>query len=240
MRHAPAMAVRAGERVRVVHLPICEPERAGVAGSALRVEGPAGLGEGGAGLKIGDLARLTGKTTRALRLYEEMGLLTPDTRSDGGFRLYDAQAAVRVQWISQLQELGFSLHEIQDIVLGAAGHGVPREAMARVRGHFTTKLRDVADQIQRLQTLQGELARSLAYLESCQGCSASESTRVPAARVCASCADHGDEPTPSLIQGLTVARLGHEARAAPSVAALPPDAPPPASRPGPLTRGRNS
>ena len=41
-------------------------------------------------LKVGDLARKTGKSVRALRLYEELGLLQPRTRSDGGFRLYGA------------------------------------------------------------------------------------------------------------------------------------------------------
>ena len=39
-------------------------------------------------LRIGDLAEKTGKTKRALRLYEEMGLLVPSERSSGGFRLY--------------------------------------------------------------------------------------------------------------------------------------------------------
>ena len=36
-------------------------------------------------LKVGELAEKTGKTVRALRLYEERGLLTPSTRSQGGF-----------------------------------------------------------------------------------------------------------------------------------------------------------
>ena len=46
---------------------------------ALRKEPPADL-------KIGDLAKATGKTQRALRLYEEMGLLAPSERTLGGFR----------------------------------------------------------------------------------------------------------------------------------------------------------
>ena len=39
-------------------------------------------------LKVGELARRTGKTARAIHLYEELGLLTPAVRSKGGFRLY--------------------------------------------------------------------------------------------------------------------------------------------------------
>ena len=44
-------------------------------------------------LRVGDLARQTGKTVRAIHLYEELGLLAPATRSSGGFRLYDSNGA---------------------------------------------------------------------------------------------------------------------------------------------------
>src|SRR5262245_57158541 len=55
-------------------------------------------------LKVGELARLSGKTVRALHLYEERGLLEPIERSKGGYRLYAEDALVRVRWISKLQE----------------------------------------------------------------------------------------------------------------------------------------
>ena len=42
-------------------------------------------------LKIGELAKLSGKSVRALHLYEELGLLTPAERSKGGFRLYGTE-----------------------------------------------------------------------------------------------------------------------------------------------------
>ena len=64
-------------------------------------------------LKIGELARETGKTVRALHLYEELGLLKPAQRTDGGFRLYAPDARSRVEWISKLQDMGFSLNEMQ-------------------------------------------------------------------------------------------------------------------------------
>ena len=56
-------------------------------------------------LKVGDLARQTGKSVRALHLYEELGLLHPTARSHGGFRLYDATA-------KHMQDV--SLQEFQD------------------------------------------------------------------------------------------------------------------------------
>ena len=42
-------------------------------------------------LKVGELAKRTGKTVRAIHLYEELGLLAPAVRSKGGFRLYSRQ-----------------------------------------------------------------------------------------------------------------------------------------------------
>ena len=63
-------------------------------------------------IRIGDLARLTGKTVRAIHLYEELGLLEPATRSRGGFRLYEQTAIDRLRWIDLLHGLGFSLQEI--------------------------------------------------------------------------------------------------------------------------------
>ena len=66
-------------------------------------------------MKIGELARKTGKTVRALHLYEEMGLLKPG-RSEGGFRLYGPDELARVYWIGKLQKMGFKLAQIQSLL----------------------------------------------------------------------------------------------------------------------------
>src|SRR5512145_3545715 len=67
-------------------------------------------------LRVGDLARLTGKTVRAIHLYEELGLLEPATRSSGGFRLYERSAIERMRWIDLLHGMGFSLHEMSELL----------------------------------------------------------------------------------------------------------------------------
>lgn len=156
------------------------------------------------GWKIGELAKQSGKSTRALRLYEELGLLVPQSRSAGGFRLYAHDALERVRWIGQLQTLGFTLQDIQEAVQATAGEPLPREAMSRVRKLFTDKLGEVAGQIRELRNLQQEIAAALAYLESCPSCSidGSEDAQVSTA-ACSSCEEHGDEKAPSLIKGLT-------------------------------------
>src|ERR1700722_2323345 len=58
-------------------------------------------------MQIGDLARETGKTVRAIHLYEELGLLSPAARSKGRFRLYSQDALMRIRWIGKLQSMGF-------------------------------------------------------------------------------------------------------------------------------------
>lgn len=63
-------------------------------------------------LKVGEVARQTGLTVRALHHYEEIGLLKPSGRSDAGFRLYNLDDLMQLQKIKSLQQLGFSLKEI--------------------------------------------------------------------------------------------------------------------------------
>jgi DNA-binding transcriptional MerR regulator len=67
--------------------------------------------------RIGEVAKLTGVTTRALRYWEELGLLWPASRTDGGERLYTAADLRRVTRIRDLQELlGFSLEEVKAVL----------------------------------------------------------------------------------------------------------------------------
>jgi len=72
-------------------------------------------------LRIGELAKVTGVTIRALRHYDEIGLLVPSARSEGGFRLYDQDDVARLYRIQALSRLNLPLNEIQRILaLGTA------------------------------------------------------------------------------------------------------------------------
>ena len=64
------------------------------------------------GRKIGDLAAATGLTVRTLHHYEEVGLLPPPDRTDGGHRVYDDEAVGRLYRICALRRLGLPLGEI--------------------------------------------------------------------------------------------------------------------------------
>ena len=62
--------------------------------------------------KIGELARRTGLTVRTLHHYDEIGLLSPAERSDGGHRVYDEASVQRLYRIVSLRSLGFPLEAI--------------------------------------------------------------------------------------------------------------------------------
>lgn len=152
-------------------------------------------------LQVGDLARLTGKTVRAIHLYEELGLLRPNTRSKGRYRLYQADALVRVRWIGKLQDLGLSLSAIQQIVREWETSPSAPGAMSKMREVYAEKLEATREQIRRLQQLEGELAASLRYLETCDVC---EPARLLPACTCCDRHDHADR-APELVAGFHVA-----------------------------------
>lgn len=66
-------------------------------------------------LKVGEVAKKSGLTVRALHHYDEIGLLIPSARSDSGYRLYTRDDLMQLQKIKSLQQLGFSLEEITSL-----------------------------------------------------------------------------------------------------------------------------
>jgi DNA-binding transcriptional MerR regulator len=154
--------------------------------------------------QVGDLARRTGKTVRAIHLYEELGLLRPAARSKGGFRLYAPDAELRIRWINKLQEMGFSLGEIQSVLRDwERAHSAPR-AMVRMREVYRRKLEETRAHVERLRALESDLAASLSYLESCEVC---DPERLLSA--CSRCEHHGkEEGVPELVAGFRATRAG--------------------------------
>jgi DNA-binding transcriptional MerR regulator len=159
-------------------------------------------------LKIGDLARKTGKSLRALRLYEELGLLKA-ARSTGGFRLYGTDQVARVYWIAKLQDMGFTLPQIQGLIATVESSATGPDAMQSLREMFRARLAATRSQVERLLQLERDLAESLAYLEGCRACSHDHEVGA-----CAACDSvHADETAPSLVAGvhLTPRRLSTSA-----------------------------
>src|SRR5687767_11363602 len=108
-------------------------------------------------MQVGDLARESGKTVRAIHLYEELGLLKPAKRSKGRYRLYEGDALVRIRWIGKLQEMGFSLTEIQVVVRDWEQSSSAPRAMVRMRELYEKKLEETREAKRRLDALAQEL-----------------------------------------------------------------------------------
>lgn len=67
-------------------------------------------------MHIGAVAERTGLSLRTLRHYDEVGLLRPSGRTDGGFRLYTDADVERLLLIRRMKPLGFSLEEMADLL----------------------------------------------------------------------------------------------------------------------------
>jgi MerR family copper efflux transcriptional regulator len=150
-------------------------------------------------LKVGDLAKRTGKTVRAVHLYEELGLLAPAIRSKGGFRLYHGRAVTRIEWISKLQDLGFSLTEIKAFLRDWEQSETAPQAISRLREIFSDKLRETRDTIGRLTQLVTDLQETLEYMDSCRSCEPAHGQHE-----CGTCGIHGHEgKAPLLVDGIS-------------------------------------
>ncbi|MEU1123874.1 TipAS antibiotic-recognition domain-containing protein [Streptomyces sp. NPDC005899] len=79
---------------------------------------------------IQEIARRASTTSRTLRHYGDLGLLTPSRIGANGYRYYDQDALVRLQRVLLLRELGLSLSAIRDVLEGQ------RDTSAALRAHL--------------------------------------------------------------------------------------------------------
>lgn len=152
-------------------------------------------------LQVGDLAKATGKTVRAIHLYEELGLLRAHERSKGRYRLFTSEALLRVRWISKLQSLGLSLSQIQSLVREQEGSGSASIAAQKLRETYAQKLEQTRSKLAELQRLEAELEDSLRFLSTCDSACPSA---VPV-HSCPTCDRHPEShEVPELITGVHV------------------------------------
>ena len=112
-----------------------------------------------AGLKIGEVAQVSGLSVKTIRYYEEIGLLTPTvSRSESGYRLFGDGIVSRLGFIKRSQSLGLSLHEIKEI-LGTHDRG--ELPCHEVRHHLQGRVEAITQQIEALESLRSELRQVL-------------------------------------------------------------------------------
>lgn len=109
---------------------------------------------------IGELARLTGATPKALRHYEALGLLGQVPRA-GAYRRYSQHDLTQVTLIRQAQSLGFRLAELLPILAG------DNTDWAALRLHIAAKRAQLHDEIARLRHLDARLLAIDAEVKDC-------------------------------------------------------------------------
>ena len=109
-------------------------------------------------LTISQLARAAQVPTSTVRYYERIGLLPPDDRSQGNYRLYDQRSLHRLQFIRTAQAVGFTLENVQ-LLLGSRNGDTP--SCADVQGMIEDRLAEVEGRLADLRHVQKVLRSSL-------------------------------------------------------------------------------
>jgi DNA-binding transcriptional MerR regulator len=104
-------------------------------------------------MHIGELADRTGLSNRTIRHYDEIGLLHPSGRTEGGFRLYTDTDLARLLIIRRMKPLGFTLEQMAELLavvdaLEAADDDADR---ARLRGQLDEYIRDTEERRAKLE-----------------------------------------------------------------------------------------
>ncbi|MFG2908094.1 MerR family transcriptional regulator [Kitasatospora sp. NPDC048286] len=108
-------------------------------------------------MRIGELAERAGTTTRALRYYEQLGLL-PARRAGNGYRAYDEGDLRLLREIRMLQDFGFGLEETRPFVeCLRAGHPEGDSCPASLEV-YRRKLGELDECIARLQEVRAQMA----------------------------------------------------------------------------------
>jgi MerR family copper efflux transcriptional regulator len=112
---------------------------------------------------IGETAKRSGFSASALRFYEDIGLVDPTGRTEGGYRLYDDDSLARLAFIARAKQLGCSLEEITDLVAIWDGR---RCGPVQHRFHelVTDKIRDAETQVSELTAFTSQLRASAEQL----------------------------------------------------------------------------
>lgn len=117
----------------------------------------------GHAMKIGEVAERTGLSLRSIRHYDDVGLVPPSGRSEGGFRLYTEADVQRLLRVMRITPLGFSLEETARLLDALEGEpdATPQEDVAafldrarKGRATLARKLRQADELLAELDALE--------------------------------------------------------------------------------------
>jgi len=115
--------------------------------------------ESGRFFTIGQAASAVGVPASTLRYYERERILTPAVRNGAGYRLYDAQAVERLQFIRSAQAVGFTLDDIR--TLSQLDVHDPKSCKQGVQRLLEERLADIETKTKELERVRETLGRAL-------------------------------------------------------------------------------
>ena len=114
---------------------------------------------------ISQLAKAVSVPTTTLRYYERAGLLRPEHRSQGNYRLYTEQSLHRLQFIRAAQAVGFTLQDVKTLLGMESGDA---QSCAEVQAVIQERLTEVAARLKDLRNIQRVLTLALAKCQETQ------------------------------------------------------------------------
>ena len=114
-------------------------------------------------MNISDVAKITGLTSKAIRFYEEKGLVMPPMRSENGYRTYTQQHLNELTLLRQARQVGFNLEESGELV---NLFNDPQRHSADVKRRTLEKVAEIEQHIEELQSMRNQL---LALANACPG-----------------------------------------------------------------------
>ncbi|AST71534.1 Cu(I)-responsive transcriptional regulator [Kosakonia cowanii] len=114
-------------------------------------------------MNISDVAKKTGLTSKAIRFYEQKGLVTPPLRGENGYRTYNQQHLNELTLLRQARQVGFNLEECGELV---NLFNDPARHSADVKARTLQKVAEIERHISELQAMRTQL---LTLAEACPG-----------------------------------------------------------------------
>ncbi|WP_301107859.1 MerR family DNA-binding transcriptional regulator [Sporosarcina sp.] len=105
---------------------------------------------------IRETAELFDVSTRTIRYYEEIGLLSP-TRTEGNQRLYTSSELAKIKLIVRGKKYGFSLDEIKEMVLLFDKDRTGRKQLERTIEYGERRIEEIEMKIRELQEMKSEM-----------------------------------------------------------------------------------
>ena len=114
-------------------------------------------------MNISIVAKKTGLTSKAIRFYEDKGLVTPPLRGDNGYRSYTQQHINELTLLRQARQVGFNLEECGELV---NLFNDPARHSADVKARTLQKVAEIERHIVELEAMRKQL---LSLADACPG-----------------------------------------------------------------------